>query len=119
MTQGTELQLEETAALQAGVGTMDQVLADIEPWPDALKGGAEDLNLDVSDQNYYQTLAARDVPFFKLALLQQIKLRPYHVASKAGPFDLVQISRDFKDVLYRSDVTFTPTGKLQVNRLFL
>jgi hypothetical protein len=51
------------------------------------------------------------VPFFKLALLNQLLRRPYHVVTLEGPFNLKPLVEDHHDRMFRSEAVITDAAK--------
>ena len=61
----------------------------------------------------------RDVPFMKMALLDQLLHRPYHAVILEGPFNLPRLAHDHAKALFRSETLLTRKGKPSIERLLL
>jgi hypothetical protein len=60
-----------------------------------------------------------EVPFFTLALLDQLLRRPYHTVTLEGPFNLKELVEDHRDRTFRSEKSLNRSGYLKIDRLLL
>jgi hypothetical protein len=61
----------------------------------------------------------RGVSFFKMAMLDQLQHRSYHTVTQEGPFNLQQLSEDFRAQTFRSETNLDRSGKARIVRLLL
>jgi hypothetical protein len=99
-------------------------IPDTEPLPDCLFGGKESLEDADDAASFWRRFMPHDVPFMKMALLDQLLHRPFHAVILEGPFDLPRLARDHARALFRSETLLARTGKppikagLTITRLF-
>ena len=69
--------------------------------------------------SFWDRYMPRDVPFFKIALLDQLIRRPYHKVTLEGPFNLKQLVEDNRNHTFRSEANIDRSGKSKIQRLLL
>jgi SpoVK/Ycf46/Vps4 family AAA+-type ATPase len=92
---------------------------DTERLPDALFGGSEALEEINGEDSFWSRQHPRDVPFFKMALLDQLLRRPYHAVTLEGPFRVKQLAQDYRAQLFRSETSINRSGFPSIDRLLL
>jgi hypothetical protein len=72
------------------------------------------------DSEYIWALSRTDDgPFFKLPLLEQLRRRPYHVASVEGPFRTKWLLKRYSDKIFRSQILHKRKAKPMLERLLI
>jgi hypothetical protein len=87
--------------------------------PKALFGSSEDPAKPGDDSPLWSRFLPREIPFFKLALLDQLVGSPYHAVTLEGPFNVNQLAQDHQDYLFRSETAIDRTGTSRIDRLLL
>jgi hypothetical protein len=87
--------------------------------PDALFGGKEVLDGAEDTDSLWSRFYPRDVPFFKMALLDQLLRRPYHAVALEGPFHVKKLAQDYRAQVFRSETSINRSGAPCIDRLLL
>lgn len=61
----------------------------------------------------------RDIPFFKLALLDPLLRRPYFAVTLEGPIKINQLAKDHLERTFRAETIIDRCGNLKIDRLLL
>ena len=85
--------------------------------PDAFYGDSSALEDSNSCDSLWSRYHPRDIPFFKVALMDQLLKRPYHSVILEGPFDIKQMVQDHCAHLFRSETSINRRGKSHTDRL--
>jgi hypothetical protein len=88
----------------------EPLIPELEPHPDAFLGGSELLDdeaLAGATTRYVESrmFAPPDISFFTLPVYEALRQRPYHRVDVQGPFDIRRLAHDYRQHLYRSEVT--------------
>ena len=88
----------------------EPLIPELEPHPDAFLGGSELLDdeaLAGATSRYVESrmFAPPDISFFTLPVYEALRQRPYHRVDVQGPFDIRRLAHDYRQHLYRSEVT--------------
>ena len=91
----------------------------MERLPDALYGGSEVMEAPDDYDSLWGRFMPREIPFFKVALLDQLLRRPYHTVTLEGPINVQQLDQDHRDRMFRSETSINRRGKSKIDRLLL
>ena len=88
----------------------EPLIPELEPHPDAFLGGSELLDdeaLAGATTRYVESrmFAPPDISFFTLPVYEALRQRPYHRVIVQGPFEIRRLANDYRQHLYRSEVT--------------
>jgi hypothetical protein len=102
----------------------EPVLPELEPPPDAFRGGSELLDDDASagaSARYAESriFASPDLSFFTLPVYDRLRQRPYHEVVVQRPFDTRRLAHDYRQHIYRSEVVFLQRCPPSVDSLLL
>jgi hypothetical protein len=86
--------------------------------PDALRGGAEEIEAVDSDESARNGCRLQDAPFCEIALLDQLRRRPYHSVTLEGPF-YSKLWEDHRKQAFRSEKHINRSGQAKVSCLLL
>jgi energy-coupling factor transporter ATP-binding protein EcfA2 len=87
--------------------------------PEALFGGTEALEDPTGGVSLWNRYHPREIPFFKVALMDQLLKRPYHAVMLEGPFNNKQMAQDYREQTFRSETSINRTGTPSIERLLL
>jgi hypothetical protein len=85
----------------------------------AALGGSEALIEPDDDDKPACPTSLETAAFCELALLLQLRRRPYHLVKLTGPFNVKRLIRDNHDKLYRSERRISKRGRMTVDQLLL
>jgi hypothetical protein len=102
----------------------ERLLPELEPLPDALTGGSELLDDEAaaaatasySERSIFQP---PEISFLSLPVYYQLRQRPYHRVEVQGPFDTRRLAHDYRQHIYRSEVTLLQAYKPAIESLLL
>lgn len=96
-----------------------EAVPEMERLPDALYGGSEALVSATDEQILWTRDLPREIPFFKIALLDQLLRRPYHAVRLEGPFNIKQLTQDYRDQTFRSESSINRSGASNIDALLI
>ena len=99
--------------------TTDSSLIDTTAAPEATCGTQEQPNEPADTTSLWDRYFPSEVPFFKLALLDQLRHRPYHTVMVEGPLNEKQMAEDYRDHTFRSETIVDRCGNQIIHRLLL
>lgn len=97
----------------------EPLLPAIEPRPEAFIGDLEALEEQDERDSIWNRTMPRGVPFFKVALLDQLLRRPYHAATVTGPFMVKELAQAYREKIFRSETHIGRSDNYYVERLLL
>ena len=69
--------------------------------------------------SFWDRFSPREVPFFKMSVLEKLLRRPYHTISVEGPFKLPQLIADYRSQTFRSEASIDRSANHKIERLML
>ena len=92
---------------------------EIEPAPEAVADHRATPEESDRTDSLWDQYCPRDVPFIKITLLNQWLHRPYHTVTLEGPFNLKQLSEDYRAQTFRSETSIDRSGNSKLECLVL
>ena len=74
---------------------------------------------EVDVPSFWDRYLPRDVPFFKMFLMDRLVRRSYHAIDVEGPFDQKKMAEDNRERTFRSEANINRSGYMQTVRLLL
>jgi len=102
---------ENTETLAPLLAATDDTLIQLAAKSDALT--------EYEDSSLWSRFYPREIPFFKLALLNKLQNRSFHAVQLEGPFELKRLLTDYRDQVFRSETNLSDQGEAKVVRLLL